>query len=332
MGMMFRFKLNQFVLIWMLISLELFFATSCDAMPGSTPVPKPTCLPTTGNGFYDFSLSNVEGKDAKNITYQIFSEGYSKNQLIARREALQFLKAETVRWSHFRDEGEKNAQVRMIVTFITPELLQAVILNYVLSRPDFQTINLDQYMQDNFDKLKKRNEFVFLLTFLPTPDQGNKIFSVSPKDIRLHNTANLDVPPTHNDDFLNDALKFSEKNQSGFIFYPIGVNESGRENDCSRVLDPDWDTSLMLNITNATIGTQANQTISWPIPFASLLLTDGVSFKVDFTTPVQSGEESDFTPFPSKNSLVPKFDTEPDDAFWQEYSRFIWAKLTSKFE
>jgi hypothetical protein len=331
--MMFRFKLNHFVSVWKLISLGiLLFVTSCDTMPGSTPAPKPTCLPTAGNRFYDISPSNIEGKDAEIIANQIFSEGYSKNLLIARREALRFLQVETKRWSHFKDVGEKNSQVRMIVTFITPELLRAVILNNVLSRPDFQTKDLGKNMQDNFDYLKRRNEFVFLLTFLPTPDQGNKIFSVSPKDIRLHNTANLDVPPTHNDDFLNDSLKFSEKNQSGFIFYPIGVNASGRENDCSRVLDPDWDTSLMLNITNATIGTQANQTISWPIPFASLLLTDGVSFKVDFTTPVQSGEESDFTPFPSKNSLVPKFDTEPDDAFWQEYSRFIWAKLTSKFE
>jgi hypothetical protein len=331
MGTMFRFKLNQSFTIWFFVSLGLFLITSCGEISSVTPIPKPSCLPTTGGGFYDFPPSNVQVGVAETITNQIFDLRYSNIQL-ARHEALRFLKIETRRWSHFRDEGENNAQVRMIITFITPELVQAAILNYVLSDPNFQTISLGNYKEESFNNLKKRNEFVFLLTFLPATDQGDNIFSVPPERIRLHNTSKLDVPSTHSDDFLNGTLKYSEKNQSGYIFFPLGINESGKENDCSRVLDPERDTSLMLNITNATIGTRANQTISWPIPFTSLLLTESIPFQIDYMAVVQPGEEVMFTPLSSKNLPRPNFGNNPDDNFWQEYGRFIWGKLTSTFE
>lgn len=331
MGMMFRFKSSRSILFWILISLGLLTA-GCGPALADIQTPKPNCLPASGGGLYDFPVLNIQARDIETITNKIFYGACLNDQLKARREALRFLQIETKRWSYFQDEGENNTRVRTIITFITPELVQAVILNQVLARPNFQTINLGSYMQENFDKLKKRNELIFLLTFLPASDQGDNSFSVPPERILLHNTSKLEVQSSHSDDFLNGTLKFSDKSQSGFIFFPLGVNESGKENDCSRVLDPERDTSLMLNITNATIGARGNQTISWHLPYTSLLLADGIPFEVDCTIGVQSGEESIFSPLAIDYLPQPNFGNAPDDIFWREYGRFIWGKLTSTFK
>jgi hypothetical protein len=314
------------------LCLVLFLLAGCglgDIAAGATSTPQPTCSPSKGVGFYDFPPSPAQGEIAQTITKTIF-DGYPDNPPAARREALRFLQAETKRWSHYRDGGENNTRVRMIITFITPELVQALVLNEALSSENPQAKSLDNYMLEGFSNFKRRNEFVFLLTFLPESTQeNNPVFYVPPEKIRLHNTSSLNVPRTHSDDFLNGTLKFSDKNQSGFVFFPIGVNQSGKENDCSRVLDPEWDTSLMLEISGAKIGNQTEQTINWTIPFTSLLLPDGTIFKVDWNTEVQPGDDATFKTFELRNLPLPVFGSDPDDIFWRDYGRFIWGKLTS---
>jgi hypothetical protein len=266
-----------------ILSLVLILLTSCVPLGAAAQEDKPTCVPA-GSGFYNFPPSNTQGKLAKEVTDALFKK-YSSNQSIAKHEAFRFLQAEIRRWSYYRDAGDGKAQVRLLVTFITPEIVQAVVLNEILSSPNPPEKSLDSYMVDGFKYIQKRNEFVFMLTFLPTTDaQNGQTFSVPPEYIRLHNTSRFDVQCTHSDDFLNGTQKFSDKNQSGFLFFPLGVNLSGKENDCLRTLDPEWDTSLMLQIDKAQVGTQAGQTVKWAIPFTSLLFTDGSLFRYCWQT------------------------------------------------
>jgi hypothetical protein len=314
---------KRIIFILVLISL-----TSCDAMTVA-PAAKSTCIPKTGGGFYDFPPSTPQGLEAQAITKTIF-EGYSDNPQKARQEALRFLKEETRFWSYPQDSGEDTAQVRIIFTFITPELLQAIILAEALSHDPPLAQGYDSYMYAGFSNFKKRNEFVFLLTFLPEQNQqSNATFSIPPKSMKLHNTSDWDAVCTHSDDFLNGILKFSDKNQSGLVFFPIAVSKSGNEDDCSRVLDPEWDTSLMLNIANAKIGNQTEQPIQWALPFAPMVLADGTPFKVDLTSEIQPNYNVTFASVSIQDLPFPAFGVTPDDFFWRDYSRFVWGKLVS---
>ncbi len=323
-------------LFWLVVSLSFSLLTGCEGIDninttiqadnGPMVTPFPTCIPG-GEKFYT-TANGVLGKqsqNAANIASQIYNQytaNPSANLALAKSQAINLLAYETMRWSHVEDiKIDDSNSVRVIMTFISPELVRAVMLNHVLFTPSStQGQTLTDFTNSILTALDNQNEYFFLIFIQPmTTNENTRNISIAPKQIVLSNVSDLKIPTTNTESFLSRDFNLSSKPRSGLIFFPIARQQGDQ---CKPALDPLHDTSMVLSIESAKIA-DLDKSISWEIPFSPAL---SVSSAVPTPNPNAGRVGNADMPLEEWPQLAPALPV--DTAYWRTLARLVWGKLT----
>jgi hypothetical protein len=329
MGMMFRFKSVQPMILVILVCILL---AGC---VGTAPAKNATALAAAqtscsshADNFYQANDNaiGIQNEKARLFAANIYGL-YSANKDnlgLARNQAIDFLAYETERWSHVEDiRVDETNRVWVVMTFISPELIRAVLLNHVLfnawQSPN-TNLSLDEFSNDTFSALEKQKRYLFMITIQPeTGDEFPASIEIPSSQVVLINNSGLRVNVIANESFLDQNFDFSSGPRAGFFSYPFGKSEGG---ECHHVLDPSMDTIITLSLEAKFGGTK--KTITWEIPFAPPL-------PVAVSIPVSNALDlTDKDRMPLKDKDLPNIDLgqSEDPAFWRDFGRFVWGKLT----
>jgi len=246
--------------------------------------------------------------------------------------ALNILTYETIRWSHVWNKtvDEKN-KIRITFTFVSPDLIRAVILNHVILRLSHETnpradINLQEYSNSALQKMDQRAKFLLLIIIQPETSNQSTSRIVIPQHISLNNIENLPTYKTQSDDFLHHALKFSDGQHSGVIFFPFGtINSTGV---CTPILNTQQDTSITFVISGAQIASENSEEIFVEMPLAPAIPVDSTLPPMNPFILENGGEYAPRTTLPPIPTEATEYEKGGDLKYWTLVSLFIWQKLT----
>lgn len=326
--------------------LVAFMLVGCE-LPGPqlsatpTPIP-PTPLPAKckpAEGFYQ-KTSNATNHRANSIAGDIYLSSLnaraSNDEAWLARErskALQLLAYETLRWSRVKDAPKDEKKLRMILTFVSPELIHAVMLNYVISNNvSVANNNFGSYVQTILQYMDSREEYVFLLTMqAELPENIGMEIEFRPKKIFLKNSEGMMAVSSRMDDVFNQKFDMaSSKQRVGFLNFPQAVIY---ENECRLALDMMNDKKISLNMENVEIDGEKSALL-FEIPFASLL---GVEI-IPTPNPAHALPSIDHVPAYIAPSIQDIGLAGPVAAltnenlpYWQNVGRFVWANLVTAY-
>ena len=265
------------------------------------------------------------------VTSNPFIQPSDQQMLGARYEAFQLLIKQTKRWSTIETlKLDDTNEMQFIVTFISPELVQAVFLNKVLN-DRFITSDFQVHLQNVLNSIATRDELLFLVTVTAT---GNNNISFTPYVIEipitqmvLKNAGNLESAPVHEDHNLEQPINSSFAPVFGYIAYPFGMLSS---NGCDWILDPKYNTNIVITVPDIKKDNISSRKYTWTIPYKSLIDTENPStlpsfivpldFKLDLVTPLPK------PPYPMANLMSPN-GINPD-MYWQDFARYVWNQIT----
>ena len=242
----------------------------------------------------------------------------------AQYAAFQKLITETQRWSDTETITLDGAnKVRITLTFVSPQLLQAVYLNQVL-KDGYPTSGFPEQLQNMLNNVAARDELLFLLTVSPA-NSINPIrhtIELPIDEIILNNSENLQVPHSHDDHNLAQSIDTASDAVFGYLAFPFTQSTNG---ECKWVLNPKFNTNIVVTMPYIKIdGTKNNTPYSWTIPYTSLI------------NQVITLEALNFNPPPGYNlsiitpsSLPPSGLNQPN--YEQDFAKFIWQQITGSY-
>jgi len=249
----------------------------------------------------------------------------------ARQRALSQLTRNT---EHLSDQvnvaTNDTNMVRIVVTYLDPELIQYIILNQFLNDPeqvnDKNIENFNDDLNQIMKKLGERNEILFLVT-ITSPfyveqayNSNVLIVNIPITEMTLINGSGRRVKPHHSDYILNSSIDITHGPVSGIVGYPVAVIDQGQ---CMPTIDK-WTNSLTLELSKIELGGNEISTQVWSIPYRSLLMTDNSyptpTFDPMMGTPI-SRLEAPPTPHWIPNA---KEDSTDPLLYWTEMGRYIW--------
>jgi len=312
---------NQYCKV-LVLSAVFFLIVGCSPEASAKTRFLPPCESVNAQLYTGNFYPELQSKDAIDVSDAIYALAY-QNLPLAKSKALKFLSYETKRWSDIQDIPETSQpNMRVIVTFISPSLVRAIVLNDLLANYNTaQVANLETATMESLTVLDKKEEFAFSFLIQAKEQTPPANFSIPLADIQLHTTAGSQVKSTHNDDYLNLPIASSAHRYSGLFFYPTQVMKNGV---CSPLFKPGTETSLMLKIDTAQIGAPENVLLHWQIYLPLLVglnrsLTDNVNT-------VQSADDATFE-IPLNEKDVRIRDPIEYANNWRDVGRFIWWKM-----
>lgn len=330
------------------IMKSILVITSLLGLYGCAPINPPISAPQAQSAPAPCSLEapdvNIYNAIPRPLTREIFQKAYpnpSNDQTnpnppspadpkLARFAAFQDLVRETQRWSDFETIvlGETNV-VKITVTFISPELIDAVVLNQVLLNPNFNE-GFDSVLLNVRQSFAARGELLFLVTFTATNNTDINLIShsivIPIRQMVLTNSGNVISPPAHEDHNLELPINSSSEFAFGFIAYPLAGAGS---NGCNWLLDPKYNTTIVLSVPLISVDNTNRGSYSWKFSYAPPLAGINPVRTPDYNIPVGFTEDM-MTPA----MLPPRLTTnlsfpnggEPE-IYWQEFARYIWHQL-----
>lgn len=313
-----------------------------DATP--TPIP-PTPLPAKCKppiGFYQKANNEISAMNhransiAEDIYLNSLTARNSNDQTWLARErsrASQLLAYETLRWSRVQDLSKDGKKLRIIVTFISPELIHTVMLNYVISNNlQLTNNNFRDYTKSILQHMDERGEYIFLLTLqVELPDNTGMEIEFRPKKIFLKNSEGILAFASKVDDFFMPKFDMASSNQRvGFINFPQAVlNES----ECKLILDGLNEKKIGIGFERVEIDGEKSD-LFFEIPFSSLLGVEVIPTPNPNYT-LQSGEHVPAYKVPSIQDVglvgpVAAL-TNENLKYWQDVGHFVWANLATVY-
>lgn len=223
-------------------------------------------------------------------------------------------------WRTFSLDNVSNLNV--IVTFLSPKLIQAAYLNDFLYRVQ----KIDEFetrMRSALQKVVQRKELIFIVTItsnsINTPGITPHILDIPIDQLMLTNSADLEIKPSHEEHNIDQPFNTLQEPEAGLLGYPIGISTvSG----CAWVLDPIYDTNIVVVVNSITLDGVDTGSHTWVIPYIPLVVDATQQVAPLFT--MQS--------LPSiPPTLEPRHYPPKDMAtadFWSQYALFIWHKIT----
>jgi hypothetical protein len=306
--------------------------------PEPPPPPAPTCVPTnfysTSEGILGIQSERVN-QIAGDIYIQSLNARAANDEVRLSRErsrALQLLAYETLRWSHIDDLTVGDGKLRMVVTFISPEFIRAVILNHVIyGNIPVQGNNLSQYTNQVLASIDQRNEHLFLVTVqFESPSQSAIQINLPVKNVVIKKTDESQFEATSPNSIFNQPVNMATGGYASIVYFPIETY--GKKGGCRQVLDILHDKSIPIFIQGVKISEQEISTLDFQIPFVPPL---GVGSAIPTPNPDQSIPPDQYGP----SAVVPPIqDAGPTGTvaalapenlnYWQDLGRFVWANLT----
>jgi hypothetical protein len=240
----------------------------------------------------------------------------------ARYEAFQYLIKETERWSdveivRFNDASETD----IVITFISPELLQAVLLNNTL-KDGVVTSDFQGEVQKALTSVAARGELLFMFTVMsPGTNPNSHTVTIPVGNLALNNTESQQLTPSHYDPNLVQPIKFSSESVFGYIAYP----QVRLLNDqCKWTLDPKYNTNIVITMEKIQVDGIDSGPYSWTIPYAPLLRFEQPPELPSFLIP-QNYDQKLIAPL---ETLQAGFKVA---GHWQDFARFVWFKTTLRY-
>lgn len=224
-----------------------------------------------------------------------------------------------------------SSEVWVAITFLSPELLRTVSTTDILSENP-AGINLDSQVDNMLTDIAKREKLLFFLTAFKANTGGtasnSHTFQIDVENLNLINAKNLSIKPAYYDHNLGQKMEFPKPGDSsqlaqslisnyGYLYYPLGVET---ESGCMEVLESTFNTKIILEAQSIIIDGKSTGPYTWTIDYTYLLNTN--------TNPIPNATMAINSTIESTDMLPTA--TEISDRFWEEYSKFIWGKLTPK--
>lgn len=250
--------------------------------------------------------------------------------LEARYAAFQYLKNQTTRWTDTENiKLDDLNEIQIIVTFISPELIQAVFLNDFLKN-GFITSDFDFQLQNALNSIAMRDELLFLITVTST--NNNSINSISHvidiplSEMTLNNAANLVSIPGHDDHNVDQPINSSSDPVFGYVAYPLGILES---DGCNWTLDPIYNTNIVITVPDIKIDNATSRSYTWTIPYKPLIDSNNYPDPLMFIVPPGFNPDTVFPlskpPYPLTQMILQNGSSP--DIYWQDFARFIWNQV-----
>ncbi len=274
----------------------------------ATPTPTATFLPFTPSPIPD-------PNEPINRAIQ-----QAQRNLDTRYAAFRRLVDEVKRWTDVQKiKLDDETEAYIMVTFISPELAQAVFLNNILARNE-NIASIRVEMEKALFQFSKREGIIFMVTV--TSAKANRespahhTLEIPMDDMLLLNAANLEVHPQHEDQNLDQPIDPSLGPAFGYLYYPLAVDAGGA---CTQVLDPIFSTKIVIQTKSLKVDSKATQ-LTWTILYKPLL---------------ESGMPAVTPTFVPSNAtqvagLLPSRDVPSgsEQINWEEFAKFIWGQIT----
>jgi hypothetical protein len=273
---------------------------------------------TWANAIFEYAFPPIPTPISPNPPLQ-----FNEQQILgARYAALQQLISETKRWSDTKIiKLNDSSEARITVTYISPELLQAVFLNEVL-KDHFLTSGFQDQLQSVLNAVAERDELLFMLTVTMTnannPSLIRHTIKIPIQEMVMHNAENLTIIHNHDDHNLEQIIDTSSNPVFGYLGYPLAVQTS----QCKGVLDPRYNTNIVITIPYLEVDGASNKTpYFWTVPYSPLLKINLPPGVPNFILP-PGFDTNLMTPLP-----LPPNDIN-QASYWQDFARFVWNQLT----
>lgn len=235
--------------------------------------------------------------------------------------AFLFLFEETFRASDIKTIKFDNFdEITIIITFLSPKLLQAAFLNDFIYHNELST-DFESKMFSAIAKTVQRQELLFLVTVTGIHRESlssTHSVTIPIKQLLLTNASDLYIRPAHDEHNLTQTYYTNQDPESGILGYPIGVMIN---NQCIWVLDPIYNTNIVIGIDALKVDNVDNGPHTWSIPYTSLLKSDSSSPPSAFNTggiSMPTKIEPHSSPPQDRNAVT----------FWSDYALFVWYKVT----
>jgi hypothetical protein len=231
---------------------------------------------------------------------------------------------ETKSWSDIQTiKLDNSSQAQVVVTFLSPQIIQTVYYNEVSSSNTPVTPN----PQPVLDAIAMRDELLFFVTVITTT---NNNLNTAPHKIRIPiqemvivNAEDVMSPPLRDDHNLTQEINSSYAPVFGYLTYPIAMMNG---TECKWILNPDFNKKIVITVPNIYVDGITVGSVTWVIPY-SPLFTPGSSSPTPSVTGFDTTQtNSSLTPpSPMATLLIPNGLNE--NIFWQNYARFLWRQV-----
>lgn len=233
------------------------------------------------------------------------------------------LVSETKAWSDVQTiKLDDSSKAQIVVTFISPQLIQAVYYSELASR-GYPISN----PQSALEAVAARDELIFFVTVISST---NNNINTTPHTIKIPiqkmvimNADDLEVPPLHDDHILAQPINSSFEPVFGYLTYPIAMINGM---DCSWILNPNYNKRIIITVTGILVDEVSAGTYTWVIPFSSLIKTEVLQASQTNTVIDPNMISTSFVPpGPMVSLLTPN--GLPETTFWQLYAGFLWRQV-----
>jgi len=248
----------------------------------------------------------------------------------ARYAAFNYLIEETERWSAVQEiKFSDSTEAQIIITFIGPELLQAVSLGDALNERN-TTLDFNSQARAALDSIAMREELLFMMAVISPHNKtglNNHVIKFDTTTLKLKDAEGLELSPGHIESNLGEPINVSSAAVFGYFGYPLVKQVEG---NCKQVLDPTYNTKIVITLSDILVDNVHTGPYSWTIAYMPLIDLKIPPPLPDFIVP-QNYDQSIISPLvtpPNEIQLTPQQNEIQHNALWQNYARFIWYIVT----
>ncbi len=251
----------------------------------------------------------------------------------AQYAAFRILGQQTERWSGYVDLKVSDTNfVRITLTYLSPQLIEAVLLNNVLRKKEIGD-PIDVFasrVKAGLDQVGNRNEMLFLMTITksdPGLDATSAVNITIPlQNMILTNSSNQKFGPKRSDHIVDYSILLDKEPVSALISYQMTV---GGSSECHLMLDPQSNNTISLHLEGVQINGVTREPLTWTIRFASLLgggQPDIIPKYVDGAEIPEHWKPDSDAPHVLRD--IPNTVSGLWDQYWEKMACYVWGQLT----
>ena len=294
-----------------LIVLSMMIS-ACEGVAAVAPDPPP-CPPSENAYTYQLDSHYINFYN-NGIAHINDSGAYNNDREVAFKELVNRI----YDWSDTVDINIGGENVRITITYISPEIAQLIVINhYLYQQLTGFTEKLPEQVKIQLAGIIDRNEHIFFITIMAPPSMNGTTLVFPLSELSLTNTSNLTIYREHDDHNLEGPITLKNYPEYGFVYYSMAVMKDG---SCQAVFDKNRDTRIVLSVPNLTIAGVQVGFQSWKYKYAPLInmksITKGKN-KFENLSPGQSTPDNTLTTF---------FGDHGQADFWVWLTRLIWGE------